>query len=51
MPSVVVEEICLKCDYVMAGDLTRIMFNHVIDFSTVSVKYLDFYVKVLHIIK
>ena len=36
------EEICLKCDYVMAGDLTRIMFNHVIDFSTVSVKSLVF---------
>ena len=27
------EEICLKCDYVMAGDLTGIMFNHVSDFQ------------------
>ena len=34
----IMEEICLKCDYVMAGDLSGIMFNHVSDFSTVSLK-------------
>ena len=34
------EEICLKCDYVVAGDLSGIMFNHVSDFATVSVKSL-----------
>ena len=45
------EEICLKCDCVMAGDLTGIMFNNVSDFSIRSVKYLPFYVKELHFIK
>ena len=39
------EEICLKCDYVIAGDVSGIMFNHVGDFSTVSVKSSYFYVK------
>ena len=39
------EGICLKCDYVMAGDPSGIMFNHVSDFSTVSMKSLVFYVK------
>ena len=36
------EEICLKCDYVMAGDLSGIMFNHVSEFPTVSKKSLFF---------
>jgi len=41
------EEICLKCDYVMAGVLSGIMSDHVSDFSTVSVRSLVFYVKEL----
>ena len=39
-----------KCDHVMGGDQSGMMFDHVIDFSTVSVKFLGFYVKELHFI-